>query len=206
MNPFEILGIDPTDDKMAIRRAYVKLSKEHHPDRGGLREDFDRVQSAYDALVSNAYTVQTQRTRVRLSMAELLTGCVATAIVKLDSKHAKMIEFRVPPLTNPGATIEFFDSEVSYSKIAVTVDLNVPDEFMLVNPHVLVHRAINRIEANRGIDLEIEHFDGQMRKVNIPPGTSAQKLIYAFPGEGFFNSKTKQRGDFKVVVTVQNKR
>mgnify|MGYP001941664129 CR=1 FL=1 len=206
MTPFEVLGLTPTDDKMKIRRAFVRLAKTHHPDHGGDSDTFNRIQSAYDALINNKYTVQTQQTRVRLGMHELLTGCVATAIVKLDSKHAKMIEFRVPPLTNPGTTIKFFDSEASHSKIAVTVDLDVPDHYMLVKPHVLVQRSINRIEANRGIDLDIEHFDGQMRKVKIPPGTAADKLIYAFPGEGFFNSKTKERGDFKVVVTVQNKR
>ena len=31
-NPYIILGCDPNDDLQSIRKKYLKLSKEHHPD------------------------------------------------------------------------------------------------------------------------------------------------------------------------------
>ena len=206
MTPFDILGIDPTDDKMKIRRAYVKMAKRHHPDNGGERSNFESIQQAYDLLVSNQYKAPTYYTNVNLSLHELLTGCITTAIVKLDNKHAKMIEFRVPEMTAPGTTVKFFDEEATQSHIAVKVNLETSDDYILVTPHVIVQKTINKIEANTGIDLSVIHFDGKPRNVRIPQGTSASKLIYTFEGEGFFNSKTKERGDFKVVVDVQNKR
>ncbi len=32
LNPYVVLGCDPSDDFVAIRKKYLKLSKEHHPD------------------------------------------------------------------------------------------------------------------------------------------------------------------------------
>jgi curved DNA-binding protein CbpA len=50
MNPFEILGvsIDATDKD--IKKAYIKLSKEHHPDKGGDKERFQEILNAYEVL------------------------------------------------------------------------------------------------------------------------------------------------------------
>ena len=32
LNPYVVLGCDPSDDFVTIRKKYLKLSKEHHPD------------------------------------------------------------------------------------------------------------------------------------------------------------------------------
>jgi DnaJ like chaperone protein len=32
LDPYVVLGCDPSDDFVAIRKKYLKLSKEHHPD------------------------------------------------------------------------------------------------------------------------------------------------------------------------------
>ena len=47
---YKILGIDKnaTDDQ--IKQAYRKLAKQHHPDKGGNKEVFQSIQSAYDTL------------------------------------------------------------------------------------------------------------------------------------------------------------
>lgn len=51
-NPFDILGIEPTQDASAIKRAYRKLAKQHHPDVGGNAEAFAKVQRAYEVLTT----------------------------------------------------------------------------------------------------------------------------------------------------------
>jgi DnaJ-class molecular chaperone len=166
---------------------------------------FESIQQAYNTLISNKYKAPVYQANVKLSLFDLLTGCVATAIVKLD-KHTKMIEFRVPAMTAPGTTIKFFDGESTHAYIAVTVDVETSGHCILISPHVVVQKTINKFEANTGIDLSIENFDGNTHNVNIPQGTSASKLIYVFPEQGFFNSNTKERGDLKVVVEIQHKR
>ncbi|MGP6087307.1 J domain-containing protein [Antarctobacter jejuensis] len=52
---FEILGVTPTDDFSTIRRAWIKLVKENHPDvvGGDLQEltaKLTRINEAYDSL------------------------------------------------------------------------------------------------------------------------------------------------------------
>lgn len=50
MDPFEVLGVDIDADDAAISRAYRDRVKEAHPDQGGSREEFMRVQQAYAAI------------------------------------------------------------------------------------------------------------------------------------------------------------
>lgn len=47
---YEDLGIDRSADSQEIRRAYLKLSKTEHPDKGGDAERFKVIQNAYEVL------------------------------------------------------------------------------------------------------------------------------------------------------------
>jgi DnaJ-class molecular chaperone len=53
-NPYELLGVDRTADEAAIRAAYRKLAKKHHPDVNPgdkkAAETFAAISSAYDLL------------------------------------------------------------------------------------------------------------------------------------------------------------
>lgn len=42
------LGADPDADLAEVRRLYTRLAKEHHPDVGGDREEWERIQAAYE--------------------------------------------------------------------------------------------------------------------------------------------------------------
>lgn len=44
---WKILGVEYDTEREVIDRAYRHLVKEHHPDRGGDREQFERVERAY---------------------------------------------------------------------------------------------------------------------------------------------------------------
>jgi len=47
---YGILGVDAKDSRSVIKRAWVKLATEHHPDKGGDQEDWQNIQKAYDVL------------------------------------------------------------------------------------------------------------------------------------------------------------
>lgn len=49
-NPYEILGVARDADPNEIKRAYRKLASQHHPDKGGNKERFQQIQTAYDTL------------------------------------------------------------------------------------------------------------------------------------------------------------
>ena len=44
---YQILQVDPRADERAIKSAYRRLAKQHHPDRGGDEELFKRTSEAY---------------------------------------------------------------------------------------------------------------------------------------------------------------
>lgn len=50
MSLYEVLGLTNKADTQEIRRAYLKLSKTEHPDKGGTADKFKRIQEAYEIL------------------------------------------------------------------------------------------------------------------------------------------------------------
>ena len=61
MNPYKVLGIASDANPEDIKQAYLKLARQHHPDRGGDASKFKEAQSAYDIL-SNNMTAPPQHT------------------------------------------------------------------------------------------------------------------------------------------------
>ena len=51
---FQVLGIQPTNDKIAIKNAYRKLALSFHPDiYNGGNEKFIEIQTAYEIIMKN---------------------------------------------------------------------------------------------------------------------------------------------------------
>ena len=48
--PYEVLGVPKDAQDQDIKKAYRKLAREHHPDKGGDAEKFKKVQEAYEVL------------------------------------------------------------------------------------------------------------------------------------------------------------
>lgn len=51
---YVVLGVDPGAEAAQIRRAFRKLSREHHPDLGGDRLSYERITVAYAVLADDA--------------------------------------------------------------------------------------------------------------------------------------------------------
>lgn len=50
-NAFSILGVPKDSSRAVIRKAYLKLSKIYHPDKGGNANSFRKIKKAYNSLV-----------------------------------------------------------------------------------------------------------------------------------------------------------
>lgn len=47
---YEILGVKKDATESEMKKAYYRLAKEKHPDKGGSEEDFKELQMAYEIL------------------------------------------------------------------------------------------------------------------------------------------------------------
>jgi len=201
MNPFSILNIKPTSDKMAIRRAYVRETKKHHPDVGGDVNHFKSIQTAYDSLISGNWGRGPLKTEVRVDLDKLLTGCIATAMLIDEKGRSNIIEFKIPAYTYPGDVIEFYD-DLTARVVHVTL-LEIPtSDWKRLESNIVITRKINILEAETGIDIFVKNFDGVTYTVNIPPQTSADRLIYHKNDAGFFKKKTHTRGNLNIIIEV----
>ena len=61
MNPYEVLGVNPTDDEETIKKAYRNLVKKYHPDRyvnsplkDEASEKLKEINLAYDIITGKA--------------------------------------------------------------------------------------------------------------------------------------------------------
>jgi curved DNA-binding protein CbpA len=45
-NYYQVLGIEHNSDTGTIKKAYYKLSKQHHPDKGGDAKIFNEINEA----------------------------------------------------------------------------------------------------------------------------------------------------------------
>lgn len=61
MNYYSILGVDRRAPVAMIRKAYHRLALIHHPDKGGVEEDFRCLKEAYDALMDQNLRYQHDR-------------------------------------------------------------------------------------------------------------------------------------------------
>lgn len=66
MNPYEILGVKPTDDDETIKKAYRELVKKYHPDRYRdnpladlAKEKLQEINQAYDSITKERASGQT---------------------------------------------------------------------------------------------------------------------------------------------------
>jgi len=50
LDPYAVLGIPREAQDADVKKAYRKLAREHHPDKGGDTEKFKKVQEAYEVL------------------------------------------------------------------------------------------------------------------------------------------------------------
>lgn len=50
LDPYQVLGVSPSASEKQIRKAYLSLAKQHHPDRGGDAACFDQITKAWKQL------------------------------------------------------------------------------------------------------------------------------------------------------------
>lgn len=206
MNPYQILNINPTNDKMAIRRAFVRECKAHHPDVGGDADHFQLINIAYQGLINDKFEVDVIETDISVSLLDLFKGCIATVVIRHGVFKGTELEFRIPPFTYPGTCIEFYDSGSTNKLVRVRLNEIKTNHYTRLDSSIVIKHTINMLEAELGTTIEITNFDNTTHTIKVSPETTADRLIYTFEGAGFYNKKSQVRGNLTVIVEVDKKR
>ena len=77
MELYQILDLKPNASELEIKKAYLKLVKQYHPDRNksvGAAEHFQQIQSAYEILINQKSRQEYQKMNQtdRFSFVEIL--------------------------------------------------------------------------------------------------------------------------------------
>ena len=132
-----------------------------------------------------------------------MTGCVATVKMSRGPLEDMVFEFTVPAWSYPGSTVEFHDKHSTGRKIRVKLHELITNGYTRLDSSVIIRCRINTFEADAGQILAVENFDGSEHTVKVPPGTTANRLIYHIEGAGFYERDTTYRGNLTIIVEVE---
>jgi DnaJ-class molecular chaperone len=221
MNHYEVLGVDQNATVTEIKKAYRKKSFALHPDRNQAvtaSQEFKHIQDAYeclsDAIKRNTYNqsllysgnmddilVAVRRAQsaagqgkkvfsAKVTLEEVFTGC--KRFVPNENTHVNI----------PAGVIN--GSQFSSSNITLVVAIIKHAVFTVDKNDIYTTLYIDAIQAMVGIDLFINHPNGQRLKARIAPATQeGQKIMLA--GKGI-DSSTYGKGNLyifcKIVIPV----
>jgi DnaJ-class molecular chaperone len=99
MDYYSILGVAKNASDQDIRKAYKKMSMQHHPDRGGNEEEFKRVNEAYQTLKDPQKRQQYDNPQPRFDTSSMNNGFNGF------DEFFSHFGMRRPPVRNPDVTI-----------------------------------------------------------------------------------------------------
>lgn len=116
MNAWEILGIEPTSDKKAIKRAYAKLLKQYHPEENP--EKFKQIQAAYQQCLHSDQEIESVSYEQNIESKQ-----------DIKTKPISIKEDTIVPPPIPKITTLFIQNEkdvVVYQDILNSIEKSLP--------------------------------------------------------------------------------
>lgn len=219
MNHYQTLGVGHNADLREIKKAYRKKSQELHPDKNPdplARPEYDRVRQAYDCLSDTTkrelYDLSLQRKNnpyeemksffyraekakaakqsksfsAKITLEEAFCGC--KRFVPSANKY-----IQIPAGVTHGAKLKADD-------LTIMVYIAAHNKYKVDKNNLYTTLYIDAIQAMVGIDLYINHPNGEKLKAKILPGTQeGQKLRIA--GKGL-HSKIHGNGDLIIICHI----
>lgn len=135
----EILGIS-LDYRENAKKAYLRLCKEKHPDKGGDPEEFLLIHEAYKALVEVDRPKEFREERIEFNVKVSLEEAVFGVVVETHIRPQTISAFMIPTTDKASAHVEL-----------VTITERIPPMALLQKPMVVVYPS----KMVRGTEREI---------------------------------------------------
>lgn len=214
----EILGIS-LDHKENAKKAYVRLSREKHPDRGGDPKEFLLIHEAYHAIVDSekpdSFREEKLEFQIKVSLEEAVFGvtiethirphAVSTVMLPCSAKATAHIDVltvteHIPPmrlLEKPMVVV--YPEEVvrgSNRKIAISYSIREHEKYRVCQDRsralLSMDFTVPVMVAIQGGIVEVETMFGP-RKLNIKPGTNI--------GDSYLINNHGPLGTLEVVIS-----
>ena len=200
-NYYEILGVRENASQDEIKKAYRKASLKNHPDRGGNKEEFQKINDAYQTLGDpqkrQQYNMQ-KNNPFMASSGGFPMGGGADEIFKVFFGGRGGMPFGFPG----GPNVQMFhngrpvnmNSFNKPSSMVKTIEITMEEAYTGLNKPVEVERWIN-ING-------IKKFEKEKIYVPIPAGIDHQEIIILKDKGNIVNENI--RGDIKIYINVKN--
>ena len=181
MDYYKLLGVERTASADDIKKAYRKQAMKHHPDRGGDKDQFTKLQEAYDTL-SNPnkramYDAGGQGSRQNF-----------------NPHHFNDVFNNIFDQGGMGDIFDFFGNRRQPQQQRRNRDMKITVEVPLYELLTTNTKTV-RVQTSKGSDTEVE--------IQIPAGVQNNvRIKYPGLGDNFFDSIP--RGDLYVYIRHAN--
>ena len=200
-NYYNILGVDENASQEQIKKAFRKASLKKHPDRGGNKEEFQKINEAFQTIGDNQKRRQydMQRQNPFAQGANMNMGG-AEEIFKMffGGRGGMGMPFGFPG----GPNVQVFHNgqpvnigrQMKPSPISKSIEITIQEAFTGINKPIEIERWI---QSNGTKKVENERL-----YVPIPAGIDNQEIIILEGKGNIINDNLK--GDIKIYINVKN--
>lgn len=203
-DPYVTLGLHVSASEEDVKKAYRKLARIHHPDKGGDVTKFQEIQSAYDMIkkgdaAENEFNFDDyfSRTTSEDGWFEFKVKPqrkIYNATISLqEAFNGGVVSAQVGDIVYPAGIRSGTKIATSDGKSLVEFSVNGHEKFKRSHDDLLLDYNISAIDAMIGSKVEFTHLDGKTYNVKIPSGTQHGEII-KMSGKGMRNPEVDTVG------------
>ena len=166
-----------------IKRAYRKLSLKHHPDRGGDRDAFEKIQTAYEYLSKNITTHESKT--IKITLEEAYFGIK----VRIGDRSLS-----VPAGIRTGTKIKCGD-------VIYRIEIKRHSVFKRANDDLLVSLGVDARDVLNRNSYTFVNINGEV--IDIPLTIKTSNDIIPIIGKGMPNPETHRFGDLLISFIIK---
>lgn len=201
-NYYNVLGVDEKATPEQIKKAFRKASLKNHPDRGGSKEEFQKINDAYQTLgdpdKKRQYDMQRNSPFMGHNNFNMNSGSVPEDILKMFFAGQGGMPFGFPG----GPNVQIFqngrpvniNSIRKPSPISKTINITFEEAYQGLNKPIEIERWIH----SNGV----KKVEKEKIYVPIPAGIDNQEIIILRNKGNIINENNS--GDIKIFINVTN--
>ena len=202
-NYYSILGVDENASNDVIKKAFRKLSMKHHPDRGGQKDIFQKINEAYQALSDPQKRQHYNMSRNGNPLSQLFGGMGGpqNSPDGIGQMFNMMFGGGFPGgMNNPNVQIFHNGVRVNPNQISKpppivkTIEISLEQAYTGLNVPIEIERWFDTGGTRR--------VEKEKIYIEIPKGIDSNEIIMIKEKGNIKNDKVK--GDIKLFINVKN--